>query len=161
MNNMAKNLLLWLLIAAVLLSVFNNFNLRSATEQVGYSEFIREVQTDRLSKVLVDGLTITAQRKDGSSFETIRPMVEDPKLMDDLLAHNVTVEGKWDWAEWYTDTAPPKYLSKVLGFEVSHSEAGMNSDGMSRMDVVTLGANGKENYAKAKAVATGLLPVTA
>ena len=94
MNNMAKNLLLWLLIAAVLLSVFNNFNLRSATEQVGYSEFIREVQTDRLSKVLVDGLTITAQRKDGSSFETIRPMVEDPKLMDDLLAHNVTVEGK-------------------------------------------------------------------
>jgi cell division protease FtsH len=93
-NNMAKNLLLWLLIAAVLLSVFNNFNLRSATEQVGYSEFIREVQTDRLSKVLVDGLTITAQRKDGSSFETIRPMVEDPKLMDDLLAHNVTVEGK-------------------------------------------------------------------
>jgi len=54
-NNMAKNLLLWLLIAAVLLSVFNNFNLRSATEQVGYSEFIREVQTDRLSKVLVDG----------------------------------------------------------------------------------------------------------
>ena len=94
MNNMAKNLLLWLLIAAVLLSVFNNFNLRSSTEQVGYSEFIREVQTDRLSKVLVDGLTITAQRKDGSSFETIRPMVEDPKLMDDLLAHNVTVEGK-------------------------------------------------------------------
>ena len=58
MNNMAKNLLLWLLIAAVLLSVFNNFNLRSATEQVGYSEFIREVQTDRLSKVLVDGLSL-------------------------------------------------------------------------------------------------------
>ena len=94
MNNMAKNLLLWLLVAAVLLSVFNNFNLRSSTEQVGYSTFISEVQTDRLSKVVVDGLTITAQRKDGSSFETIRPMVEDPKLMDDLLAHNVTVEGK-------------------------------------------------------------------
>jgi len=93
-NNMAKNLLLWLLIAAVLLSVFNNFNLRTGTEQIGYSEFIREVQTDRLSKVLVDGLTISAQRKDGTSFETIRPMVEDPKLMDDLLAHNVTVEGK-------------------------------------------------------------------
>ena len=94
MNNMAKNLLLWLLIAAVLLSVFNNFNLRSSTEQVGYSEFIREVQTDRLSQVMVDGLTITAQRKDGSSFETIRPMVEDPKLMDDLLSHNIVVEGK-------------------------------------------------------------------
>ena len=91
---MAKNLLLWLLIAAVLLSVFNNFNLRTSTEQVGYSAFVNEVQTDRLSKVVVDGLIISAQRKDGSTFETVRPMVEDPKLMDDLLSHNITVEGK-------------------------------------------------------------------
>ena len=94
MNNMAKNMLLWLAIAAVLLSVFNNFNTQGQKEQLGYSAFIQEVQNDRLSKVLVDGLTISAERKDGSSFETVRPMVEDPKLMDDLLAHNVVVEGK-------------------------------------------------------------------
>ena len=100
MNNMAKNLLLWLLIAAVLLSVFNNFNLRTSTEQVGYSAFVNEVQTDRLSKVVVDGLIITAQRKDGSMFETVRPMVEDPKLMDDLLSHNITVEGKKPEQRW-------------------------------------------------------------
>ena len=94
MNNMAKNMLLWLAIAAVLLSVFNNFNTQGQKEQLGYSAFIQEVQNDRLSKVVVDGLTISAERKDGSSFETVRPMVEDPKLMDDLLAHNVVVEGK-------------------------------------------------------------------
>lgn len=94
MNNMAKNLLLWLVIAAVLLSVFNNFNMQSAAEQVGYSEFIEEIQNDNVKKVVVDGLTITASRYDGSSFETIRPMVEDPKLMDDLLAHDVVVEGR-------------------------------------------------------------------
>jgi cell division protease FtsH len=91
---MAKNLLLWLVIAAVLLSVFNNFSMQGTTEQVGYSEFIQEVQNDRVRKVVVDGLTINAERLDGSSFETIRPMVEDPKLMDDLLTHNVTVEGR-------------------------------------------------------------------
>ena len=94
MNNMAKNMLLWLAIAAVLLSVFNNFNTQGEKEQLGYSAFIQEVQNNRLSKVVVDGLTISAERTDGSSFETIRPMVEDPKLMDDLLAHNVVVEGK-------------------------------------------------------------------
>ena len=94
MNNMAKNMLLWLAIAAVLLSVFNNFNTQGQKEQLGYSAFIQEVQNDRLSRVIVDGLTISAERKDGSSFETVRPMVEDPKLMDDLLAHNVVVEGK-------------------------------------------------------------------
>ena len=87
-------MLLWLAIAAVLLSVFNNFNTQGQKEQRGYSAFIQEVQNNRLSKVVVDGLTITAERTDGSSFETVRPMVEDPKLMDDLLTHNVVVEGK-------------------------------------------------------------------
>ena len=87
-------MLLWLAIAAVLLSVFNNFNTQGQKEQLGYSAFIQEVENNRLSRVVVDGLTISAERKDGSSFETVRPMVEDPKLMDDLLAHNVVVEGK-------------------------------------------------------------------
>ena len=94
MNNMAKNMLLWLAIAAVLLSVFNNFSTQGPKEELGYSAFIQEVENNRLSRVVVDGLTISAERKDGSSFETVRPMVEDPKLMDDLLAHNVVVEGK-------------------------------------------------------------------
>ncbi len=91
---MAKNLLLWLVIAAVLLSVFNNFSMQGATQQVGYSDFIEEINNDRLRKVVVDGLTISAERYDGSTFETIRPMVEDPKLMDDLLSHNIEVEGR-------------------------------------------------------------------
>ena len=87
---MAKNMLLWLAIAAVLLSVFNNFSTQGQKEQLGYSAFIQEVQNNRLSKVVVDGLTISAERTDGSSFETIRPMVEDPKLMDDLRLLPIT-----------------------------------------------------------------------
>ncbi|MEH6516086.1 MAG: ATP-dependent zinc metalloprotease FtsH [Halioglobus sp.] len=91
---MAKNLLLWLVIAAVLLSVFNNFNMQESTEEVGYSDFIQEIQSERIKKVVVDGLTISGERYDGSTFETVRPMVEDPKLIDDLLTHNVEVEGR-------------------------------------------------------------------
>ena len=94
MNDMVKNLLLWLVIAAVLLSVFNNFNMQSPSEQLRYSEFIEEIQRDQVQKVTVDGLTISGERFDGSRFETIRPMVEDPRLIDDLLEHNVVVEGK-------------------------------------------------------------------
>ena len=94
MSDMAKNLLLWLVIAAVLLSVFNNFNMQEPTEQVGYSDFIQEIQRDQIKKVVVDGLTISGERYDGSSFETVRPMVEDPKLIDDLLSHKVEVEGR-------------------------------------------------------------------
>ena len=94
LNDMVKNLLLWLVIAAVLLSVFNNFNMQSPTDQVGYSDFIQEIQRDQVKRVVVDGLTISGERYDGSLFETIRPMVEDPKLIDDLLQHKVEVEGR-------------------------------------------------------------------
>lgn len=94
LNDMVKNLLLWLVIAAVLLSVFNNFNMKNASEQVGYSQLIEQVQQDQVKKVVVDGLTISGERYDGTQFETIRPMLEDPKLIDDLMAHNVEIEGR-------------------------------------------------------------------
>jgi cell division protease FtsH len=94
LNNVTRNLLLWLVIAAVLMSVFNNFGVQQSNEQVGYSDFITEIQNDRVRKVVIDGLTINAERYDGSRFETVRPMVEDPKLMDDMLQHQVVVEGK-------------------------------------------------------------------
>lgn len=91
---MAKNLLLWLVIAAVLLSVFNNFNVQTPTEELGYSEFVTAVQGGQVKRVVVDGLTISGERYDGSQFDTIRPMVEDPRLMDDMLQHKVVVEGR-------------------------------------------------------------------
>ncbi|MEC8158854.1 MAG: ATP-dependent zinc metalloprotease FtsH [Pseudomonadota bacterium] len=126
---MAKNMLLWLAIAAVLLSVFNNFNTQGQKEQLGYSAFIQEVQNNRLSKVVVDGLTISAERTDGSSFETIRPMVEDPKLMDDLLAHNVVVEGKQPeqqsvWTQLLVASFPILLILAVFMFFMRQMQGG-------------------------------------
>ncbi len=94
MNDMAKNLLLWLVIAAVLLTVFNNFSVQSPTEQLNYSQFISEVQSERVRKVVIDGLVISGERNDSSRFETVRPLLDDPKLIDDLLQHDVVVEGR-------------------------------------------------------------------
>jgi len=126
---MAKNMLLWLAIAAVLLSVFNNFNTQGQKEQLGYSAFIQEVQNNRLSKVVVDGLTISAERTDGSSFETIRPMVEDPKLMDDLLTHNVVVEGKQPeqqsvWTQLLVASFPILLILAVFMFFMRQMQGG-------------------------------------
>jgi cell division protease FtsH len=91
---MAKNLILWLVIAAVLLTVFNNFNTESAPQTMNYSQFVQQVQNQQVRSVTIDGYTINGERADGSSFQTIRPAAEDPKLMDDLLANDVTVVGK-------------------------------------------------------------------
>jgi len=94
LNDMAKNLILWLVIAAVLLTVFNNFNSESPTPQLNYSDFVAEVQRDRVRQVVIDGYTISGVFNDDSRFQTVRPPVADPKLMDDLLSHNVKVVGK-------------------------------------------------------------------
>lgn len=91
---MAKNLILWLVIAAVLLTVFNNFSTESAPESMNYTQFVEQVQDNRVRNVTIDGYTILGERNDGSQFQTIRPAAEDPKLMDDLLSNDVTVIGK-------------------------------------------------------------------
>src|SRR5690554_540616 len=91
---MAKNLVLWLIIAAVLLMVFQNFTPATSGQQVNYSQFVEMVQQGQVNKVTIDGLEIQGTRGDGSQFQTIRPQVADNKLMDDLLANKVTVIGK-------------------------------------------------------------------
>ncbi|MFP3977268.1 MULTISPECIES: ATP-dependent zinc metalloprotease FtsH [Marinobacter] len=94
MNDMAKNLVLWLIIAAVLLMVFQNFSPTTTGQQVNYSQFVEMVQQGQVNKVTIDGLEIQGTRGDGSQFQTIRPQVADNKLMDDLLANKVEVIGK-------------------------------------------------------------------
>ncbi|WP_375192647.1 ATP-dependent zinc metalloprotease FtsH [Marinobacter sp.] len=94
MNDMAKNLVLWLVIAAVLLMVFQNFSPTTTGQQVNYSQFVEMVQQGQVRQVTIDGLQIQGTRGDGSQFQTIRPQVSDNKLMDDLLANNVEVIGK-------------------------------------------------------------------
>lgn len=91
---MAKNLVLWLVIAAVLLTVFNNFSVDTAPQTMNYSQFVQQVQNGQIRSVTIDGYTVTGEREDGSQFQTIRPAAQDPKLMDDLLANDVSVIGK-------------------------------------------------------------------
>jgi len=134
LSDMAKNLLLWLVIAAVLLSVFNNFNMQESTEEVGYSDFIMEIRRDQVQSVIVDGLTISGVRYDGSTFETIRPMVEDPKLIDDLLEHQVKVQGKKPeqqsvWTQLLVASFPILIIIAVFMFFMRQMQGGAGGKG--------------------------------
>jgi cell division protease FtsH len=91
---MGKNLLLWLIIAAVLLTVFNNFNVRPQPSEITYSNFVNEVQHDQVREVTINGLVIVGKRTTGEEFKVIRPPIDDPKLMDELINHNVNVVGQ-------------------------------------------------------------------
>jgi ATP-dependent metalloprotease FtsH len=91
---MAKNLILWLVIAVVLMALFQNFQPGdSSGRQLDYTSFIKEVKQDQVREVRIDGKTIEGSRRNGDPFVTIIP-VPDDQLIDDLLNHNVKVMGK-------------------------------------------------------------------
>ena len=94
MSDLAKNFVVWIILAAALMFVFNSFSPEQNQNDIDYSTFLNEVQNDRVSEVVIADLIIYGERNDGSTFRTIRPNVQDPKLMDDLVNHNVRIVGK-------------------------------------------------------------------
>ncbi len=90
---MAKNLILWLVIAVVLMSVFNSFSPSDTTSrQLDYSSFVKEVTQEQIREVRMDGKVINGVKRTGERFQTIIP-AQDPQLLNDMLNHNVKVEG--------------------------------------------------------------------
>lgn len=134
MNDMAKNLVLWLVIAAVLLTVFNNFNEKAESNRLSYSDFVKEVQDDRVTKVIIDGYIIQGQRSNGDMFETVRPALQDPKLVDDLINHNVVIEGKQPeqqsiWTQLLVASFPILVIIAVFMFFMRQMQGGGGKGG--------------------------------
>ncbi len=90
---MLKNLLLWLVIAAVLFSVFQNFSQQEPKNDLAYSEFVRDVRDGRVRDVVVEGRMIYGTWMDGNSFTVVRPDLFDTKLVDELIENNVDLKG--------------------------------------------------------------------
>ena len=94
MNDMMKNIVLWVIIAMVLMSVFNNFGPQKAEQgEIDYSTFISNVKNGAVSRVDIQGRTITGTLTDNSEFTTYSPDY-DPGLMGDLLDNGVTIQAK-------------------------------------------------------------------
>jgi cell division protease FtsH len=95
LNDMARNLVLWVIIALVLMLVFNNFGARQAAPNpMSYSEFIDKVRSDQVEEVLIEDQTIRGKQNDGSTFTTFSPETDNRSLIGDLLDHNVRIEGR-------------------------------------------------------------------
>jgi len=106
LNDLAKNLIVWVILAAILMSVFNSFTPKPVDNNIDYSEFVTDVQNERVSSIAIDGLIIEGERRDGTQFRTVRPNVQDPGLMDDLINNNVKVVGK--------EPETPSLISQLL-----------------------------------------------
>jgi len=94
-NDVAKNLILWVVIAVVLLSVFQNFGDRSSGGQtLIYSDFLTQVKQGQVSEVLIEGQNITGKMSSGTVFTTFSPETSNTALIGDLERANVAIIGK-------------------------------------------------------------------
>ena len=94
MSDMAKNLILWLVIAVVLMSLFQSFGPSdSNSRKVDYSTFINELTNNQLREVSISGYDINVTKTDNSKYSTYMPMRDD-NLLTTLMNRNVKVTGE-------------------------------------------------------------------
>ncbi|AQY68506.1 MULTISPECIES: ATP-dependent zinc metalloprotease FtsH [Pseudomonas] len=131
---MAKNLILWLIIAAVLVTVMNNFSSPNEPQTLNYSDFIQQVKDGKVERVAVDGYVITGKRNDGDGFKTIRPAIQDNGLIGDLVDNHVIVEGKLPeqqsiWTQLLVASFPILVIIAVFMFFMRQMQGGAGGKG--------------------------------
>ncbi len=106
---MFKNLILWVVIAVVLMSVFNSFGSRpnQGGSSLSYSQFIDSVKSGQVQQVIIDDDNVIKGRmQGGDKFKTYAP--NDPHLVDDLLANGVEIKAR-----------PPEQTSMLMQIFIS------------------------------------------
>ena len=94
MSDMAKNLILWLVIAVVLMSLFQSFSPGdSSGRQMDYTTFVTELSQQQIREVSIDGKVINGVKRNGDKFSTVMPL-NDADLLNGLIKYNVKVIGK-------------------------------------------------------------------
>jgi cell division protease FtsH len=94
-NDVVKNLVLWIVIAVVLLSVFHSFGDRTSSAQtLIYSDFLTQVEQGQVREVTIEGQNITGKMISGASFTTFSPESSNSALIGDLQEANVAILGK-------------------------------------------------------------------
>jgi cell division protease FtsH len=96
LNNLIKNVAIWLVIALVLMTVFNQFSTRQAAQSIiPYSQFMEEVKQGRVSSAIVEGRTVRWQSSDNRKYVTYSPgTLGDLWMVSDLLKYGVKVDAK-------------------------------------------------------------------
>jgi cell division protease FtsH len=93
LNNTIKNIAIWVIVAIILMTVFNQFSNKNGSEnQIVYSQFINEVKQGHVARVTIEGRVLHGENTDGKKFNSYAPY--DPGMMGDLLKNNVKVEAK-------------------------------------------------------------------
>ena len=95
MNDMAKNLILWVVIALVLMSVFQSFGPpRKTAQPVDYSAFYGALKHGRVKEVEIEGKQITGTLQNNERFTTYSPETDNKALIGDLMDNGVIIKAR-------------------------------------------------------------------
>lgn len=91
---MAKNLIIWLMVAVALMSVFNTITPNdSASGSTNYTQFVKDVRMGEVREVKINERQIVGLKRSGEKFETYIPTAYDKDLLNDLIENNVRIVG--------------------------------------------------------------------
>ncbi|MCK5648490.1 MAG: ATP-dependent zinc metalloprotease FtsH, partial [Gammaproteobacteria bacterium] len=105
---MTKNILLWVVIGIILMSVFSNFTPTTGPKDMSYSDFIQSVERGTVSEVKIEGRVISGNTLDGKHFQTYSPETDNRALIGVLLDNTVKIVGE-----------PPKQQSLLVQLFIS------------------------------------------
>jgi cell division protease FtsH len=92
LNDLAKNIILWVVIAVVLLTLFQSFGTGPRqTEALEYSEFLQLVESGQVDQVVFEGDTIRGMRSTGERFTTYSPETDNTALIGELKKNRVRI----------------------------------------------------------------------
>jgi cell division protease FtsH len=92
LNDLAKNVILWIVVAVVLWSVVSNFGVRSPrVSPTEYSTFLSWVRDGSVREVVFDGEAITGARSNGDPFVTYSPETDNTVLIGALEKNGVKI----------------------------------------------------------------------
>ena len=131
---MVKNIFLWLVIAAILMSFFQNFGPSEPDKMINYSTFVEDVQRGDIESIVVKGSIIEGLRKDRTAFKTTRPAVSDDGLMGDLLDNRVDVIGQDPeqqslWSQLLVASFPILLILAIFMFFMRQMQGGAGGRG--------------------------------
>ena len=144
MNQLYKNIAMWLIIIATVVLMFNLLSYKqSPVEKVIFSDFIEHVEAGRIQEVTIQGNDIYGRFKDGREFRTFAP--EDPELVARLRSRGVKISAEPvvetpSWSTIFVSWFPMFLLIAVWIFFMRQMQTGggkVMSFGKSRARLLT------------------------
>jgi cell division protease FtsH len=107
MNPTIKNLLMWMVLAFVLMTIFNSFNSsENVSKEQAYSAFLKQVESNSIQAAIIEGGQVKYITTSGDNYFTVIPNGYDDNLIDDLHKKNIDFKGK--------EPAKPSFLKTIL-----------------------------------------------